>query len=139
MSANDGASDAPNRFEGLTPILNVRSVPASIDHYVNVLSFKKAWDWGDPPTFGCVSRDEVCIFFCEGGQGGPGTWLSIFVRDVDALHEEYKQSGATIRQPPTNFSWGMREMNIEDPDGHRLRMGCGTEEPADDVPLCDEG
>jgi len=122
-----------NRFEGVTPILNVKNVPASLDHYVRVLGFTKDWDWGEPPTFASVSRGDVCIFFCEDGQGHPGTWMSVFVEDVDALYEEYRASGATIRRPPTNYPWGMREMLVEDPDGHCLRMGTGTEAPSDDV------
>lgn len=125
------------KFTGLTPILSVRNVPASIAHYVGVLGFEKAWDWGEPPTFACVTRDDVCLFFCEDAQGQPGTWLSVFVEDVDALHEEYVASGANVRQPPTNFSWGMREMNVEDPDGHRLRFGHTTDAPPDGVPLCE--
>lgn len=63
--------------------------------------------------------------------------MSIFIEDVDALHAEYQTSGAIIRQPPTNFPWGVREMNIEDLDGHRLRMGTGTNKSADAVPLCE--
>lgn len=123
-------------FCGLTPILSVKSVPESIDYYVKKLGFKMDWDWGTPPTFASVSRGKVCIFFCQGGQGQPGTWMSIFVDDVDALYEEYKRTGAVIRQPPTNFQWGMPEMNIEDPDGHRLRMGHGIEEATDNTALC---
>ena len=46
-------------------------------------------------------------------------WMFIFVENVDALYEEYQASGTIIRQKPTNFSWGVREMNIEDLDGHR--------------------
>ncbi len=46
-------------------------------------------------------------------------WMFIFVENVDALYEEYQASGAIIRQKPTNFPWGVREMNIEDLDGHR--------------------
>ena len=125
-------------FESHVPIFSVKSVPASIEYYVDVLGFKKAWDWGEPATFGCVCRDEVSIFFCESSQGRPGTWLSIFVDDVDALFEEYKASGANIRQPPTDFQWGMREMNIEDPDGHRLRIGHGTNEPSTNVNICED-
>ena len=125
------------KFESQIPIFSVRNVPASIEHYVNVLGFEKAWDWGEPPTFGCVCRDEVSIFFCEECQGQQGTWLSIFIDDVDALYEEYKASGANIRQPPTTFQWGMREMNIEDPDGHRLRIGHATDEPSENVALCE--
>ena len=125
------------RFHSHVPIFSVKSVPASIEHYVNVLGFEKAWDWGEPPTFGCVCRDEVSIFFCEGGQGQPGMWISIFVDDVDELYKEYQASGANIRQPPTTFEWRMREMNVEDPDGHRLRIGHTTEEVSTNVNLCE--
>ncbi|MEO0804362.1 MAG: bleomycin resistance family protein [Cyanobacteria bacterium J06642_2] len=120
MSANSQPTRC--KFDGLTPILSVRSISTSIDYYTNMLGFTKDWDWGEPPTFASVSRDCICIFLCEGGQGQSGTWMSIFVDDVDALHEEYEAKGAIVRQEPTNFAWGMREMNVEDPDGHRLRM-----------------
>ncbi len=50
-------------------------------------------------------------------------WISIFVQDVDALHETYQATGAIIREPPADYPWGMREMTVEDLDGHRMRMG----------------
>jgi catechol 2,3-dioxygenase-like lactoylglutathione lyase family enzyme len=112
-----------NRFEHVVPILSVRSVPESIAYYVDKLGFAKKWDWGRPTTFACVRCDQVEIFFCQGEQGAPGTWLSIFVQDVDALYEDYKKTGALIRTPPINYPWGVREMNVEDLDGHRLRVG----------------
>jgi uncharacterized glyoxalase superfamily protein PhnB len=59
-------------------------------------------------------------------------WMSIFVDDVDALHEEYKTSGAMVRLTSTNMPWGTREMNVEDPDGHRFRMGSHATRPADE-------
>jgi uncharacterized glyoxalase superfamily protein PhnB len=111
-----------NRFEGVTPILNVKDFAAAMEYYVAKLGFEKKWDWGDPPTFGCVGRGDVNIFLCEGEQGQPGTWMYIAMDDVDDLYAEYLKSGAIIRQPPTDYSWGSREMNVEDLDGHRLRM-----------------
>lgn len=131
------AEQSANRFESAVPIFNVKSVPASIDYYVERLGFHKEWDWGSPPTFACVFRDSVRIFLCQGAQGAPGTWLSIFVHDVDALHEDYRRRGAIVRQPPTNFPWGLREMNVEDIDGHRLRMGSEATGPSDDTMLND--
>jgi len=122
-----------NTFQCATPILNVKNFAASIDYYINKLGFEAKWDWGEPATFGCVARDKVEIFLCEGAQGQPGTWMSIFVEDVDALHEEYKKRGAIIRQPPTNFPWGVREMNVEDPDGHRFRMSSESTGPVDEA------
>jgi uncharacterized glyoxalase superfamily protein PhnB len=124
-----------NQFECVVPILNVKNFAAPMDYYVNRLGFSKKWDWGTPPTFGCVTRGKVEIFLCEGAQGQAGMWMSIFTGDVDALHEEYKQSGAIIRLPPTNMPWGTREMNVEDPDGHRLRMGSHATGPADEEGL----
>lgn len=127
-----------NDFECVIPILNVKNFPAAINYYVSKLGFEKKWDWGDPPTFGCVKRGKVEIFLCEGGQGQRGTWMSIFVEDVDALYDDYRKSGAIIRQPPTNFAWGVREMNVEDIDGHRLRMGSEATGSEDDVDLNEE-
>ena len=86
-----------NQFEGVIPILNVKNFAASMDYYITKLGFAKKWDWGTPPTFGCVTRDKVAIFLCEGAQGEAGMWMSIFMDDVDALHEEYRKSGAIIR------------------------------------------
>ena len=129
------AEQSANRFESAVPVLNVKSVPASITYYVEKLGFDKEWDWGSPPSFACVHRDAVRIFLCQGAQGAPGMWISIFVHDVDALHEDYKTRGAVIRQAPANFPWGLREMNVEDPDGHRLRMGSESTGPADGVAL----
>ena len=124
-----------NEFENVIPILNVQTFAASMDYYLNKLGFRKKWDWGDPPTFGCVTRGKVNIFLCEGAQGQPGMWMSIFTEDVDALHEEYKSSGAIIGLEPTNMPWGTREMIVEDPDGHRLRMGSDATGPADEEGL----
>jgi predicted enzyme related to lactoylglutathione lyase len=124
-----------NLFHRAIPILNVKNFAASMDYYLNKLGFRKKWDWGTPPTFGCVARGEVDIFFCEGAQGHAGMWMSIFMDDVDALHEEYETSGALICMPPTNMPWGTREMNIEDLDGHRFRMGSDSTGPSDEAGL----
>jgi catechol 2,3-dioxygenase-like lactoylglutathione lyase family enzyme len=120
-----------NKFECVIPILNVGNFAASMDYYVNKLGFTKKWDWGTPPTFGCAERGKAALFFCEGGQGQRGIWMSLFLDDVDVLHQEYVSTGATIREAPRNMPWGTREMNIEDPDGNRLRMGSDATGPFD--------
>ena len=60
-------------LNGLTPILNVSDFAASMSYFTERLGFRKAWDWGDPPNFGCVARDHIEIFLCHNGQGQPGT------------------------------------------------------------------
>jgi len=109
----------------------------SLDYYSKVLGFDIQWEWGEPTGFACVKRDTVELFMCEQAQGQGPTWLSIFIEDVDSLYEEYQQSGALVRQAPTNFPWGVREMNIEDPNGHRLRIGSESSGLVDNVPLAE--
>jgi len=106
-------------FEGVSPILRVRSLSASIDYYVRKLGFKIDWQG---PYVASVSRGKCHIFLSEGDQGNPGSWVWIGVEDADVLFNEYRASGAQVRNPPTNYSWAY-EMQVEDLDGNILRLG----------------
>jgi catechol 2,3-dioxygenase-like lactoylglutathione lyase family enzyme len=117
----------PIRFEGVTPVLPVRNLAASLDYYVRVLGFKVNFEY---PYFASVSRDRCYLFLSEGDQGNPGTWVWIGVDDAPALCEQYRQAGAKIRHRPTNYEWAC-EMQVEDRDGNVLRMGS---EPQDGEP-----
>ena len=125
---------AANRFEKAVPILAVRNIVASIGYYVDKLGFEKQWEWGDPVDFACVRRDGVELFLSLNAQAAPGSWMSIFVQDVDALYATYKKTGAIIRRPPADYPWGIREMTVEDLDGHCMRMAGdgGGENRSDD-------
>ena len=112
-------ASAPIAFEGVTPILRVRTLSASIDYYVQKLGFKVDWQG---PIFAAVSRGGCHIFLSQGDQGHAGSWVWIGVEDADALFQEYQSSGAKVRHNPTNYEWAY-EMQVEDPDGNVLRMG----------------
>ena len=126
----DSGSES-TRFTAATPVLNVGSVEASIQHYTSVLGFKKDWDWpaeAEDKTFASISNGEVNIFLAENGQGARPVWIYYSVGDVDKLHLEYAKAGADIRQKPVDQSWGAREMLVADMDGHILRIGGSREE-----------
>src|SRR5215213_11197332 len=121
MSATEARQAAPAVvFGGVSPILRVANLAASVDYYVRVLGFTV--DWEDPGVIASVSRGGCGIFLCEGDQGNPGSWVWIGVADAEALFEEYRASGAKVRHPPTSYPWAM-EMQVEDPDGNVLRLG----------------
>lgn len=113
------------KFECANPILSVADMSRSLSYYVDVLGFENA-DWGGD-DFTCVTRDGASIYLCEDDQGQRGTWVWVGVCDVEALHEEYKASGAIMVHPPENFPWA-REMKVGDPDGHVLRFGSDPKE-----------
>jgi len=111
--------------ECLTPILYVRDFAEAMKYYTETLLFEKLWDWGEPPTFGAARLDRVEIFFCLRGQGNPGTWLSIFVDDVDDYYDRIKRLGADVTFGPEDEPWGVREIHVRDPNQHVIRFGHG--------------
>lgn len=119
MSAAASQAHKGIEFGGVTPVLRVRDVEASTEYYVRVLGFKIDFQ---TPGFVSVSRGRCCLFLCEGDQGNPGSWVWIDAKDVEVVHEEFRNSGAKIRNPPTNYPWAL-EMQVEDPDGNVLRLG----------------
>ncbi len=109
----------------LTPILYVRDFGEAVQYYTRKLLFEKLWDWGKPPTFGAVRLGKVEIFFCLRGQGSPGTWLCVFLDDVDGYCERIRARGANVIYGPKDEPWGLREIHVRDPNGHVIRFGHG--------------
>jgi len=124
----------------VTPILNVSDLAESVEWFER-LGWKKLWDWGDPPDFGAVSSGKVEIFLCRNGQGGrgrgtntatfteddndKGCWMSIWVEDVDAIHQHCLANDIEVTMRPTDFPWNTRELHIRHPDGHVFRISQG--------------
>jgi uncharacterized glyoxalase superfamily protein PhnB len=127
----------PTRVEfiGSRPILNVANVAASLRYYTEVLGFACSWTWtpttgfgqtAEPPTFAQLMRGHAVIFLAQQEQGGPGMWLYLDLEsatEVDKLHTEYAAKGARIAEPPADRPWGVREMRVQDLDGHTFRIG----------------
>ena len=101
------------------------NLATSLDYYTRILGFKIPWQL---PYYASVRRGTCSIMLCQGGQGNPGTWIWAPISDADALYEEWKASGANILQGPTNFPWGSREIQVLDPDNHRLRFAADLKE-----------
>ena len=69
----------PIALGGVTPILRVANLAASIDYYTTKLGFKV--NWGFPDTgesfFASISRGRCNLFLSVGDQGHPGAWVWI--------------------------------------------------------------
>ncbi len=114
------------RFRRSEAILAVSDVPATVRYYKDVLGFSNEWFWGEPATFGGVSRGDVGVMFHLQPHLQPhvaGHEHYIFVRDVDALYKEHQASGALIIDPIADRPWGLREYFVRDLNGYHLRFG----------------
>ena len=95
----------------------------SFRFYAESLGLHVYREWGSGSSRGAV-------FFLGGGflelsgssrtgaSESAGLWLQ--VRDVDAVEREFGDSRVEIIEPPTDMPWGLREMQIRDPDGLRI-------------------
>jgi predicted enzyme related to lactoylglutathione lyase len=104
-------------------LLHPTDFERSLRFYAENLGLHVYREWGSGSTRGVV-------FFLGGGflelssssrtgtSESIGLWLQ--VRDVDAVGLELEEAGVDIMEPPTDKPWGLREMQIRDPDGLRI-------------------
>lgn len=112
---------------GAGPVLPVHDVASAVEFYRSKLGFELDFIMGDPPDHGSVTRGRVGIQFTRApaafvASSFPG-WTYIFVDNIDALHSEYLERGVTMTRPLESHEHGMREFEIQDIHGFRLRLG----------------
>jgi uncharacterized glyoxalase superfamily protein PhnB len=131
--AHPEAPGAKVEFIGTRPILSVADLPASLTYYTEKLGFTCAWTWVPGQGFGGAAAPELAqltrghcvLMLAQRQQGAPGMWVHLDLEspaELAALHDEYTRSGATVVEPPADRPWGMREMRVQDPDGHTFRI-----------------
>jgi catechol 2,3-dioxygenase-like lactoylglutathione lyase family enzyme len=70
---------------------------------------------------GCVIRFGSCPDAAPPGDIGDHSYFGyVLVSSVDALHERARQFDIDIIAAPADQPWGMREMGVRTPDGHRI-------------------
>ena len=119
-------SRQPN-FIGMGPVMPVADIEATVAYYCDVLGFERDFVIGDPPDHGSVTRCRVGIQFTLQrntftARDYPG-WFYVFVENVDAIAAEYEQRGVRFTQLLASREHGMREFEILDINGFRLRFG----------------
>ena len=113
-------------FEKSITILFSADIQRSLDFYIEKLGFEQKWDWGNPADFGGVTKDNVEVFFSLHDKPPASIWMCIVVDNVDVYYDSIKSKGALILSPPEDKEWFMREMIVQDPDGHFIRFGHNT-------------
>ena len=108
-------------------VLAVNCIVKSSEYYVEKMGFDILNEF---PGWIFLKRDAVIIMLGECADEKPATEIGdhsyfayIEVKDVSALHEEYKQKGIGFIKPLTDEPWGMREFGVKTIDGHRMMFG----------------
>jgi uncharacterized glyoxalase superfamily protein PhnB len=120
------AASNHNTMTAAIPVIRVNSSIAASAFYSDKLGFRQAFAYRpsaeaqDPCYMGMV-RDSVLIHLSSFEANGPtGMSVAFEVGHVDSLHSEFVAKGVPIHMPPTDQTWGTREMYVRDPDGNKL-------------------
>jgi len=111
------------KLRTLVPMLQTKNMNRTVDWYQTVLGFQRT----SPESDGwcCLSRDGVSIMFMNNAHLGEphATATQYFtVDDVDALWDGIK-AHCQAEWGPEDFSYGLREFAIKDPNGYLLSFG----------------
>ncbi|HZS60523.1 MAG TPA: glyoxalase superfamily protein [Gemmatimonadaceae bacterium] len=114
-------------LKSAVPIFFVRNVERSAAWFRDALGFDIDFLYGEPPFYGSVSRDGVCLhlrfvhqpYFTQVAAHEESLILAtILVEDVRALFEEFKARGVEFPQALTKQPWGGTDFHVRDPDGN---------------------
>jgi catechol 2,3-dioxygenase-like lactoylglutathione lyase family enzyme len=104
--------------EEVVPVLRVEDAARAVAWYER-LGFEKEWEHRfEPgfPWFVSVVRGEIHLYLSEHtGDARPNTLVHLYVDDIDSISEEFGI-------PVDEEGLAGREVDLEDPDGNRLRV-----------------
>lgn len=112
---------------GADPVLAVHDLDRSAAWYRKVLGCET--HDADPGNWTFCRSGTVRFMLGRCPDATPATDLGdhsylayLRVDDVDAFHKRACDAGAEVLKPPTDEPWGMREMALRSPDGHRFML-----------------
>ena len=115
------------KVHSITPLLVVADVARSAAWYCDVLGFEDPSFSGDPPVFAMLFRDGHELMLRRGAPGDIvpngrlGAWdIYIRVADVASEQQGIERAGGRLVAGPRDAFYGMREIELDDPDGHRV-------------------
>ena len=113
------------KFMGSVPIFAVSDMTESKAFYVENLGFEIDFVYGDPEFYAGLIKDDLELHLIADSspnakQPAGNGYLSILTDEVDDLCQKLIAADIEILVPPGDRDYGLRDFNIEDPDGNVL-------------------
>ena len=109
------------------PELPVSDVQAAGESYARQMGFSVDWSYED--SLAGISRDDARLFLRRRTAEEAGARYSVLIwlnmaspAEVDQLHAEWKERGASIVEDLRTTPYNLREFTAQDPDGNRIRV-----------------
>jgi DNA-binding MarR family transcriptional regulator len=130
VTTGTGRRRPPRQFRRFSPIFPVRDLAAALAHYSALGFDTSAYAGGN--EYGFADREGTGLHLAADPDHDPahhGASAYLYVRDADALYEEWSQPGIGGRTRPVGPTpYKLREGSHIDPDGNLIRFGSPVEE-----------
>ena len=120
------------RMRAVAPSMTVNDLAKSLAFYCDVLGFVVAEKWEEAGAVrGVRLKSGACEFFLTQDDGKKGfdrekgvgfRLLCMTVQDIDTLGESIKARGGTLVREPMDQLWGVRDLEVADPDGFKITI-----------------
>ncbi|NRB01449.1 MAG: VOC family protein [Rhodobacteraceae bacterium] len=108
------------------PVLRIADYPRARSFWTEVLEFEVIEEGGDPARFGILIRDGQRVFLDAwhgaDAEPSPGWRVYCHTNDVDGLAKTLAARDCAL-EGPRDAPYGMREIEVIDPDGNRICFG----------------
>jgi DNA-binding MarR family transcriptional regulator len=130
VTSGAGKRRPARQLRHFSPIFPVRALAVALAHYT-ALGFK-TFAYADGADYGFANREGIGLHLTADPDHDPvhnDTSTYLYVRDADALYEEWSRPGIGGRTTPVGPTpYALREGSHVDPDGNQIRFGSPMEE-----------
>lgn len=117
-----------SRVTRWSPLFVVSNLQRSIDYFCTKLGFQEPNAWGEPPCFAMMHRNGFDLMLSLAASpeqikphGPQGVWdLYMVVENLDEEMAALNVAGVEIVRGPELTFYKNREIEVIDPDGHRI-------------------
>jgi catechol 2,3-dioxygenase-like lactoylglutathione lyase family enzyme len=134
----------PINAQGLTPLIEVFDMPASLAFYRDIIGFEIAMQSSPGDNFGWgllkMGDDKLMLNTAYDADQRPAapdparwaghrhTTLYFYCADLDEAYDYLRSKGVTLKKPVVR-DYGMRQLSVTDPDGYGLCFQHPAEKP----------
>lgn len=105
------------------PTLQVTDIHAALQFYREKLGFTERFVWGDPVTYAGVNLDKTTIHLALVKENKNKAEVNFVVSNANALYKTHLANEVKIVVPIEDREYGLRDYQVEDPDGNLIGFG----------------
>lgn len=105
------------------PTLQVADIYRALEFYTQQLGFAELFVWGEPVMFAGVTLDKTTIHLALVEEVRNKSVVNFVVSSANELYQVHQSNNVKIVVPIDDREYGLRDYQVEDPDGNLIGFG----------------